>query len=162
MFAAGFHAGSGNDPDLGVDVDHVAPKTSPDLPAVRTRNSRARAWLDSVSRSFAMHGRVMPEGKLLPLRQDQRQMTAPCSRILPRPKTVGFPVIKHRLDPAAEARSSFWNPAPNRLQDAKHGLRVDCVDRLIENRLAIIVDRCAPLARVNIGAPFAPLRFYEF
>ena len=59
------------------------------------------------------------------------------------------------------ARSCFWNPAPNRLQDAKYGLRVDCVDRLIENSLAIIIDRCGPLCRVDLAAPFAPFRSYE-
>ena len=81
---------------------------------------------------------------------------------LPRPKAVGFSVIKHSLDPAAKPRSRFRNPAPDRLQDAKHGLRVDCVDRLIENRPTVIIDRCAPLRRVYLRAPFTPLRFYEF
>jgi len=107
------------------------------------------------------HGRVMPAGKLLPLGQDQGQVPAPGSRILSRSKAAGFRVIKHRLDPAAEARSCFWNPAPNRLQDAKHRLRVDCVDWLIENRPAVIIDRCAPLRRVDLAAPFAPFRSYE-
>jgi hypothetical protein len=108
------------------------------------------------------HRRMMPAGKLLPLRQYQRQMTAPGRRVFTRSEAVGFPVIKHRLDPAAKARSCFWNPVPNWLQDRKNRRRVYRIDRLIENRPAIIIDRCAPLRRVDLATPFAPLRFYEF
>jgi len=74
---------------------------------------------------------------------------------------VGFCVIKHRLDPAAKARSCFWNPVPNRLQDRKNRRRVYRIDRLIENRHAILIDRCAPLRRVDLAAPFAPFGGYE-
>ena len=64
--------------------------------------------------------------------------------------------------PAANTRRGFRDPGPNRLQDRKNRRRVYRIDRLIENRPAIIIDRCAPLRRVYLGAPFTPLRFYEF
>ena len=77
---------------------HVALKTSPDLAAVKIRNSRARAWngfriaklREEIRQITVRHGRVMPAGKFLPLRQDQRQMTAPCSRVFPDRRPLAF------------------------------------------------------------------------
>ena len=56
MEKAGLHAGSGNRPDpcaVKSISSHVAPKTfRRALAAVKIRNSRARAWMNSASRSF--------------------------------------------------------------------------------------------------------------
>jgi hypothetical protein len=84
---------------------------------------------------------MVPAGKLLPPGQDQGQVIAPCRRVFTGSKAVGFCVIKHRLNPSAKARSCFWNPVPNRLEDRKNRRRVYRIDRLIENRPAIIIDR---------------------
>jgi hypothetical protein len=168
MQKAGLHAGSGNGPDLRVDVDLVPRRTQNLAGSGRRhdqefeRQCRDRFSLAQLGNNLGIgQGRMVPAGKLLPPGQDRGQVIAPCRRVFTGSKAVGFCVIKHRLDPAAKARSCFWNPVPNRLQDRKNRHCVYRVDRLIEDRPAIIIDRCAPLLRVDLAAPFAPFGGYE-
>src|ERR1700730_922000 len=66
--------------------------------------------------------------------------------------------VERALDPAAEAGSGFRRGLPDGLQNAKHGFRVDRVNRRVPYRRAVRFERLAPLRGVHVAAPFAFLR----
>ena len=86
-------------------------------------------------------------------------MAAPSRWVLSGTKLMRLCKIEHGLDPAAQPTRRFWHPRPQRIQHLQHGVRVDLINRHVQDWRAIFGDRFPPLASMLLAPPFGALRF---